>query len=59
MLSYNHIGIKTMNQDQVVRLSKRKTNKIKKIKQINQVHKALCNTAILVNLFQTVSVKFI
>ena len=57
MLSYNHMGMNTMNQDHVVRPSKRKTSKIRKIRQINHVHKALCSTAILIlNEFQTISV---
>ena len=46
MESYSHIGIKTMNQDHFVLLSRRKTSRIRKIKQINQVNRARCTTAI-------------
>ena len=47
MLSYNHIGINTMNQFHCVLLSTLKTTSIKNIRQIKPVHKALCNAAIL------------
>lgn len=59
MLSYNHIGINTMNHDHQMRLSSLRTSKIKKIKQMNQLHKARCSTAILlIDDFYATKVKF-
>ena len=47
MVSYNHNGMKTMNQDHLTLLSSLRASKIRNIKQMNHVKSALCRTAIV------------
>ena len=47
MVSYNHNGMKTMNQDHLTLLSNLRASKIRNIKHMNHVKSALCRTAIV------------